>query len=130
MTLSPKFFRMICTEIFLVLLRDEARAQLRDNVVARKSTAIARRTRDREEIFTRRASSSTGRESLPSRAIEIAPVSSETTITTASVCSVKPSARDGAFRTPFGQALLRKRQETTGGFDRILADDCGAVVQR
>ena len=55
-------------------------------------------------ILTSRCSSSTGRESLPPRAIVIAPVCSETTSTTASVCSVKSErramARAQAGRSP------------------------------
>src|SRR5580658_1882412 len=44
-TLSPKFFRMICTTAFLVvLLRRETRADLRDDVGAREAAPVTRRT--------------------------------------------------------------------------------------
>ena len=59
------------------------------------------------------------------------PFSSETTTTTASVCSVIPSA--ARWRVPNRSVWigrLGQRQERAGGDDPVLADDHRAVVER
>ena len=102
---------------------------------ALRATARDRRIRRRRAISdrssVRSASGEMPRWRSPSSTSEMLPVSSDTTIATASFSSVRPSA--ARCRVPSSRltrGIHRQRQKAGGGRDAVALDDGRAVVQR